>query len=83
MRGAVEEVNERRAVCFVRCMDGTYTYLRVAREELPRVGDVLSWPGRLAPHGATVINESEGSRILHATSAIARLPRGMAQGLVR
>ncbi|HUI98761.1 MAG TPA: hypothetical protein VLY46_00920 [Usitatibacter sp.] len=83
MRGAVEEVNELRAVCFVRCLDGTYAYLRLAREELPRVGDVLSWPDRLAPRGATVVNESNGSRTLHAASAIPRLPRDMAQGLIR
>lgn len=83
MRGAVEEVNELRAVCYVRCMDGTYAYLRVAAEELPRVGDVLSWPDRLPPHGGTLVNESDGSKAVHAASAIPRLPREMAQALIR
>lgn len=83
MRGAVEEVNESRAVLYVRCADGTYTYLRVAREALPKVGDVLAWPDRLEPHGATLVNESEGSRSFRAASAIAHLPRDVAQALIR
>ena len=83
MRGAVEAVNERRGVCYVRCMDGTYAYLRVAPEELPRVGDVLSWADRLPPRGGTLVNESDGWRAVHAASAIPRLPREMAQALVR
>ncbi len=83
MRGAVEEVNEVRAVFFVRCLDGTYAYLRVARDALPRVGDVLSWADGLPSHGGTVINESEGSKTFRAASAIPHLPRDVAQALIR
>ena len=83
MRGAVEEVNESRAVLYVRCADGTFTYLRVEPGALPKVGDVLAWPDRLPPHGATLVNESEGSRSFRAASAIVRLPREVAQALIR
>jgi hypothetical protein len=83
MRGAVEEVNELRAVFFVRCVDGTYAYLRVAPGTLPKVGDVLSWPDGLPPHGGTVINETEGDKAFRAASAIPHLPRDVAQALCR
>lgn len=83
MRGAVEEVNELRAVFFVRCVDGTYAYLRVTPDALPRVGDVLSWPDGLPPHGGTVVNESGGAKAFRAASAIPYLPRDVAQALCR
>lgn len=83
MRGAVEEVNELRAVCLVRCVDGTYAYLRVAPDALPRVGDVLAWSDGLPPHGGTVVNESEGAKAFRAASAIPCLPRDVAEALCR
>jgi len=83
MRGAVEEVNELRAVFLVRCVDGTYAYLRVTREALPRVGDVLCWPDGLPAHGGTVVNESGGAKAFRAASAIPHLPRDVAQALCR
>ncbi len=43
MRGAVEERNERRAVFYVRGVDGTYAYPRVTPDAMPRVRDALSW----------------------------------------
>jgi hypothetical protein len=83
MTGTVEEVNDLRAVFFLRSTDGTYGYFRVARESLPKAGHVIAWPDDIAPHGGMIVNESEGSKELRALSAILHLPREVARSLTQ
>jgi hypothetical protein len=91
MTGVVEAVNELRAVFFVRCADGLFAYFRVAREELPNAGDVLSWAEPVSSHGGRAINEtggvremriSGGVREMRILSAIQHLPREVARSLI-
>lgn len=83
MTGMVEEVNDLRAVFFLRSPDGTYAYFRVARENLPKAGQLISWPDDIAPHGGTIVNESDGCAEIRALSAILHLPRDVARSLTR
>jgi hypothetical protein len=83
MTGVVEEVNDVRGVFFLRSTDGTYGYFRVTREGLPKTGQVISWPDDIAPHGGTLVNESDGSRSIRALSAILHLPREVARSLTQ
>jgi hypothetical protein len=82
MTGVVEAVNELRAVFFVRCADGLFAYFRVAREELPNAGDVLSWVEPVSSHGGRAINETGGVREMRILSAIQHLPREVARSLI-
>jgi hypothetical protein len=82
MTGVVEAVNELRAVFFVRCADGLYAYFRVAREELPKAGDLLSWAVPVPPHGGSATNETGGAREMRILSAIQHLPREVARSLI-
>ena len=83
MTGVVEEVNDVRAVFYLRSTDGTYAYFRVHRESLPKAGQVISWPEDIAAHGGIILNESDGSRPVRALSAILHLPREVARSLTQ
>jgi hypothetical protein len=83
MTGVVEEVNDVRAVFYLRSTDGTYAYFRVHRESLPKAGQVISWPDDIAPHGGSLVNETDGAKAIRALSAILHLPREVARSLTQ
>ncbi len=78
--GVVEHVNVMRGVFCVRCPDGTFAYFRAAPRELPKVGDEVQCRSSIP---TTVVNVSDGGRLIALHNSLTNLPASVALALIR